>query len=70
MEGDLGNPALFVPLAAGHVARKLALLARHFGSQRAKSWFGEETFRGLLRLRGVNAGSDWAEGFYLRRAVV
>jgi LmbE family N-acetylglucosaminyl deacetylase len=70
MEGDLGNPALFVPLASGHVARKLALLARHFGSQRAKSWFGEETFRGLLRLRGVNAGSDWAEGFYLRRAVV
>jgi LmbE family N-acetylglucosaminyl deacetylase len=70
MEGDLGNPSLFVPLSAAHVARKLELLARHFGTQRSKSWFSEETFRGLLRLRGVNAGSEWAEGFYLRRAVV
>jgi LmbE family N-acetylglucosaminyl deacetylase len=70
MEGDIGNPSLFVPLASGHVARKLELLARHFGTQRSKSWFDEGTFRGLLRLRGVNAGTDWAEGFYLRRAVV
>jgi LmbE family N-acetylglucosaminyl deacetylase len=70
MEGDLGNPSLFVPLSHDEVTVKLELLTRHFGSQRSKSWFSEATFRGLLRLRGVNAGSEWAEGFYLRRAVV
>jgi LmbE family N-acetylglucosaminyl deacetylase len=70
MEGDLGNPALLVPLEAAQVERKLALLERHFVSQRAKPWFDAETFRGLMRLRGVNAGTGWAEGFYVRRLVV
>jgi LmbE family N-acetylglucosaminyl deacetylase len=70
MEGDLGNPALFVPLGEAEVARKIELLMRHFGSQRSKTWFDETTFRGLLRLRGVNAGTEWAEGFYCRRALV
>ena len=70
MEGDLDNPSLFVPLASANVARKLELLERHFASQRGKGWFGEETFRGLLRLRGVNAGTEWAEAFYSRRVVL
>jgi LmbE family N-acetylglucosaminyl deacetylase len=70
MEGDLGNPGLFVPLEDAVAAQKLHLLMRHFGSQRARSWFTEETFRALLRLRGVNAGCDWAEAFYCRRALV
>ena len=29
------------------MARKVELLMRHFGSQRSKHWFDEETFRGL-----------------------
>jgi len=70
MEGDIGNPSLFVPLEPGEVERKIALLMRHFGTQRSKSWFSEETFRGLLRLRGINAGSAWAEAFYCRRVVI
>jgi LmbE family N-acetylglucosaminyl deacetylase len=70
MEGDLGNPAVFVPLDAAQVARKLALVEQHFPSQRDKPWFDAETFRALLRLRGVNAGTQWAEGFYVRRVVV
>lgn len=70
MEGDLGNPSLFVPLSDEQAERKIALLLRHFGSQRARSWFSEATFRALLRLRGVNAGTGWAEGFYLRRALL
>ena len=70
MEGDIGNPALFVPLDEATAARKVELLMRHFGSQRSKAWFSEETFRGLLRLRGVNAGADWAEAFHCRRALL
>ena len=70
MEGDIGNPGLFVPLDEGVVRHKIDLLMRHFGSQRSKSWFSEETFRALLRLRGINAGTDWAEAFHCRRLVV
>jgi LmbE family N-acetylglucosaminyl deacetylase len=72
MEGDLGNPALFVPLETADAARKLELLMRHFATQRSRSWFTEETFRALMRLRGVNAGaaSGWAEAFHCRRLVV
>jgi LmbE family N-acetylglucosaminyl deacetylase len=70
MEGDIGNPSLFVPLDEPVVGRKLELLMRHFGTQRSKTWFSEETFRALLRLRGVNAGTQWAEAFHCRRVLV
>jgi LmbE family N-acetylglucosaminyl deacetylase len=70
MEGDIGNPSVFVPLDDAIVDRKLDLLMRHFGTQRSKTWFSEETFRALLRLRGINAGANWAEAFHCQRVVV
>lgn len=72
-DGDLGNPNLFVPLGAEHCRRKVAGLLEHFPSQRTRaSWFTEETFFALLRLRGIgcNAPSGYAEAFYCRKAVV
>jgi len=71
-EGDLTPPNLYVPLAAGEVERKLDLLLSAFPSQRGRAWFAPDTFRSLLRLRGVecNAPSGYAEGFHLRKAVV
>jgi LmbE family N-acetylglucosaminyl deacetylase len=35
-DGDLGNPAFFVPLAQAQVRRKLELISRHFLSQRGR----------------------------------
>jgi hypothetical protein len=45
---------------------------RHFATQRSRSWFSEETFLALLRLRGINASSPtgYAEAFHCRRAVL
>jgi LmbE family N-acetylglucosaminyl deacetylase len=65
-DGDLGRPQLHVPLPAACLERKIALLMRHFGSQRSKRWFDEETFRGLARLRGMEccAPERYAEAFY------
>jgi LmbE family N-acetylglucosaminyl deacetylase len=70
-EGDLGQPNLFVPLTAAIARRKAAHVVRHFSSQRSKTWFGEETFLALMRVRGIEcrAWSGFAEGFYLRKAV-
>jgi LmbE family N-acetylglucosaminyl deacetylase len=69
-DGDMGRPNLYMPLTASTLDRKIALLLRHFGSQRGKDWFDAETFRGLARLRGVEcrAAEGYAEAFALRKA--
>ena len=71
-DGGLGSPNLFVPLSEETAARKVELLMTHFASQRSNQWFSEETFRGLMRLRGIecNAPSGYAEAFYCRKGVV
>jgi LmbE family N-acetylglucosaminyl deacetylase len=72
MEGDIGNPALFVALAEAQVRRKVDVLMAHFATQRGRSWFTPETFTGLMRLRGINASSPtgWAEAFYARKLLL
>lgn len=71
-EGDLGQPDLYVPLSPEGLDRKIELLDRHFGSQRSKAWFDAETFRGLARLRGIEAGRGvrYAEAFHCDKAVL
>ncbi len=69
-DGDLGSPNFFVPLDDAVVEKKLRHLMQHFASQRDKRWFDEETFRGLLRMRGVEAGERYAEAFYCRKIVL
>lgn len=69
-DGDLGRPNVYVPLTATVLERKIELLHAHFGSQRSKPWFDEETFRGLARLRGMEcrAPERYAEAFLARKA--
>ncbi len=69
-DGDLGRPNLYVELAPDVMDRKLALLDRHFGSQRSKDWFDAETFRGLARLRGVECRVRYAEAFSARKLLL
>lgn len=71
-DGDLGRPNLFVPLAAPLYEQKIDHLFSAFESQRAKSWFDRETFRGMMRLRGMesNSPSGYAEAFYARKIVL
>jgi LmbE family N-acetylglucosaminyl deacetylase len=71
-DGDLGQPNCYIPLSATVLDRKIALLMEHFASQRSKDWFDPQTFRGLARLRGMEARAPefGAEGFFLRKAVI
>jgi LmbE family N-acetylglucosaminyl deacetylase len=71
-DGDLGQPNLYVPVGERVLARKIELLIKHFGTQRSKHWFDEETFRGLARLRGMEcrAGERYAEAFFARKLVI
>jgi LmbE family N-acetylglucosaminyl deacetylase len=72
LDGDLGNPNVYVPLDEDVVGRKVELLMEGFGSQRDKRWFSEDAFRALMRLRGIEAGapSGFAEAFYGRKLVI
>ncbi len=69
-DGDLGSPNLFVGLDDAVVEKKVRHLMEFFATQREKRWFDEETFRGLLRLRGVEAGVRYAEAFYSRKILL
>ncbi len=71
-EGDLGQPNLFVPLSRSVAENKIALLIRHFATQRNRSWFRSEVFDSLMTLRGVecNAAEGRAEAFHLRKCIL
>ena len=71
-EGDLGHPSCYVPVERADAGRKVELLLEHFASQRKRAWFTEETFWGLLRLRGIecNAPEGYAEAFHARKWVL
>jgi LmbE family N-acetylglucosaminyl deacetylase len=68
-DGDLGQPNLYMPVSARSLQRKIDLLISHFGSQRSKQWFDNETFLGLARLRGMEcrAPERYAEAFFARK---
>ena len=69
-DGDLGQPNVYVPLSDDVLARKIELLHKHFGTQRSKAWFDDETFRGLARLRGVECRERYAEAFFARKLLL
>ena len=71
-DGDLGSPSVFVPVSQAKAQLKVDYLERCFGSQRDKHWFTAETFRGLMRLRGMEcrSASGYAEAFYSRKLVL
>ena len=69
-DGDLDQPNAFVPLSAEVLAEKIDLLHTHYPSQLGRSWFDDESFRGLARLRGVQSNTRYAEAFHVAKLVV
>ena len=68
-DGDLRSPNFFVRLDDNLSQRKAAHLCRYFQTQGNKHWFSEETFFALMRLRGMECASRYAEAFYCRKAI-
>jgi LmbE family N-acetylglucosaminyl deacetylase len=71
-DADLAQPNVFVALTPEVVERKIEIVVESFASQATKSWFDAETFRALLRLRGVESASPtrYAEAFHCRKVLV
>ena len=70
-DGDLGKPNFFVHLRDSLCHQKIEYLLKAFASQNGKHWFTEDTFRAILRVRGIecNAPERYAEAFYCRKLV-
>jgi LmbE family N-acetylglucosaminyl deacetylase len=71
-DGDLGITNAFVAVGQTEVNHKIDLLLSCFGSQKGKHWFDEETFKSILRIRGLECSSPtrYAESFYLRKCMI
>ena len=71
-DGDLGRPNVYSPISEATCEKKIALLMNAFATQRSRQWFTEDTFRAMLRIRGVecNAPSRYAEAFHGRKIVL
>jgi LmbE family N-acetylglucosaminyl deacetylase len=69
-DGDMGRPNVFVPLEEVQYRKKIENLFDAFQSQHSKPWFEESTFLSLMRLRGMESTSRYAEAFHCRKLVL
>ena len=69
-DGDLGRSNCYVPISAELGRRKVSLLNEHYPSQRSRDWWDDETFLSLMRIRGMECRSRYAEAFQASKAVL
>ncbi len=69
-DGDLGVPNCFVPLEKSTCEEKCEAIYKHFVSQREKHWFSKETLMGLMRIRGMESATQYAEAFHCRKILI
>src|SRR6185369_8451613 len=69
-DGDLSQPNTFVPLEDEISKTKVSLLQQYFRTQADKHWFTDDTFLALMRLRGIECASRYAEAFFGRKIIL
>ena len=68
-ESDLPNPTVYQPIRRETALQKAALLRECYRSQIGRDWFDYEAFLGLMRVRGVQCHSHYAEAFVAEKIV-
>lgn len=66
-DGDLGPVSTYVAIPEATARRKFDLLDRVYLSQLGRDWWSEDTFLSLMRLRGIECRTRYAEGFVVRK---
>lgn len=69
-EADLGSPNLYVRLGEEEAEWKVDMLLTAYPSRNRHHWWSAETFFSLMRLRGIECNSNFAEGLYCRKLLV
>jgi LmbE family N-acetylglucosaminyl deacetylase len=62
-DADLTPPTHYVAVSERNARRKVELLNECFPTQQVRDWWDDELFLGLMRLRGIETRSRYAEGF-------
>lgn len=62
-DGDSAQPTHYVSLSDEDAQAKVRLLMKWYVSQKDRDWWDDELFLGLMRVRGMEARSRYAEGF-------
>jgi LmbE family N-acetylglucosaminyl deacetylase len=68
-ESDIPNPPVYQPIRHEMALRKAAILHECYPSQTSRDWFDPEVFLSLMRLRGVQCRSRYAEAFAAEKIV-
>jgi LmbE family N-acetylglucosaminyl deacetylase len=69
-DGDLGRSNCYVPISTELGQRKVSLLNKYYPSQQSRDWWDDETFLALMRMRGMECRSRYAEAFQASKAVL
>jgi LmbE family N-acetylglucosaminyl deacetylase len=69
-ESTLPNPTVYVSIPDEVAYQKIRLLAQCYPSQSGRDWFDDEAFLGLMRVRGVQCRTRYAEAFVVEKAVL
>jgi LmbE family N-acetylglucosaminyl deacetylase len=71
-DGDLVTPNLYSNIEVSDVDNKVDRICHFFKSQEQRTWFSEETFRSIMRIRGIesNSPSGYAEAFHSRKIII
>ncbi len=63
-DADLVPPTHYVAVSEVNARRKVELLNLSYPTQLQRDWWDDELFLGLMRLRGIETRSRYAEGFF------
>jgi LmbE family N-acetylglucosaminyl deacetylase len=69
-DGDFGKANCYVPISPELGRRKVLLLNNCYPSQLTRDWWDDEMFLGLMRIRGMECRSRYAEAFQASKAVL
>ncbi|MGI8459052.1 MAG: PIG-L deacetylase family protein [Propionibacteriaceae bacterium] len=69
-ESDLPPVTLYQPIPDDLARRKCTLLAEHYPSQHPHDWFDDEAFLGLMRIRGAQCHTRYAEAYVSDKLVL
>ena len=69
-DGDLRTPTHYVHVSEENARHKVELLNKSFPSQVGRDWWDDELYLGLMRVRGMESRSRYAEGFSAHKVLL
>ncbi|GAA4125021.1 PIG-L family deacetylase [Knoellia locipacati] len=69
-DGDLGQLTHYVTVPEETARRKVELLHKAYPSQQHRDWWDDEMFLGMMRVRGMECRSRYAEAFEVAKELL